>query len=296
MTVKAPMDLCQRCGHRRMVHTISQCEAVTLQRNSAAKCACPGFVEPTGTTEPMPPDAVRWPHGVPHAGPVDPNIFDKVLEHTAPPMPRRNAQPAKPTAPGSPDVFTKRDSQPTIVCLCGSTRFAKAFADALLSETLAGKIVLTVGSMTHSDAHIKACIYCGLTPEAVVTDLCTAHLDAANSGNAHEFHPLDSKHHIGTKGKLDALHLRKIEMADEVLVLNVIACKYCRRARAEHMTTPGGFACSQSSSPVPDDEMRPYIGDSTRREIKHALACGKPVRFLNEQLIDQALWDQINDG
>lgn len=198
---------------------------------------------------------------------------------------------------------------PRIVCLVGSTRFAQAFADALLSETLAGKIVLTVGSMTHSDAHIKACIYCGLTPEAVVTDLCTAHLDracqlfaflpyqdAANSGNAHEFHPLDSKHHIGTKGKLDALHLRKIEMADEVLVLNVIACKYCRRARAEHMTTPGGFACSQSSSPVPDDEMRPYIGDSTRREIKHALACGKPVRFLNEQLIDQALWDQIDDG
>ncbi len=34
---------------------------------------------------------------------------------------------------------------PTIVCLCGSTRFSEAFREANLRETLAGKIVLTVG-------------------------------------------------------------------------------------------------------------------------------------------------------
>ena len=46
---------------------------------------------------------------------------------------------------------------------------------------------------------------------------------------------------------LDALHLRKIDLADRVLVVN-----------------PGG-----------------YIGDSTRREIAYARAAGKPVTFTN---------------
>jgi len=45
---------------------------------------------------------------------------------------------------------------------------------------------------------------------------------------------------------LDELHLRKIELADEVLILNV-----------------GG-----------------YIGESTRRELQHAQQLGKRVRFL----------------
>lgn len=44
---------------------------------------------------------------------------------------------------------------------------------------------------------------------------------------------------------LDTLHLQKIDLADEVLVVN-----------------PGG-----------------YIGDSTRREINYALSHGKPVRY-----------------
>ena len=48
------------------------------------------------------------------------------------------------------------------------------------------------------------------------------------------------------KAMLDAMHLDKIELADEVLVLNV-----------------GG-----------------YIGESTAREIRHALALGKPLRWL----------------
>ena len=36
--------------------------------------------------------------------------------------------------------------RPTIVCLCGSTRFMDAFHDAGWQETLAGKIVLITGS------------------------------------------------------------------------------------------------------------------------------------------------------
>lgn len=47
------------------------------------------------------------------------------------------------------------------------------------------------------------------------------------------------------KAALDALHLRKIDLADRVLVVN-----------------PGG-----------------YIGESTRREIAYARAAGKPVSF-----------------
>ena len=52
------------------------------------------------------------------------------------------------------------------------------------------------------------------------------------------------------KARLDELHLRKIDLADEVMVLNV-----------------GG-----------------YIGDSTRREIEYANAHGKPVRYLEQNI------------
>jgi hypothetical protein len=47
------------------------------------------------------------------------------------------------------------------------------------------------------------------------------------------------------KTALDALHLRKIDLADRVLVVN-----------------PGG-----------------YVGESTSREIAHAHATGKPISF-----------------
>ena len=50
---------------------------------------------------------------------------------------------------------------------------------------------------------------------------------------------------LAQKIVLDALHLRKIDLADRVLVVN-----------------PGG-----------------YVGESTRREIDYALASGKPVAF-----------------
>lgn len=74
-------------------------------------------------------------------------------------------------------------SFPVIVCLCGSTRFKDSFNKANLALTLAGYIVLSVGSFTHSDAELKL---------------------------------NDDK-----KVELDHLHKRKIDLADCVLVLNV---------------------------------------------------------------------------
>ena len=104
--------------------------------------------------------------------------------------------------------------KPTIVCLCGSTRFSQAFRDANLRETLAGKIVLSIGCDMRSDAQLF-----GHMPEEEVTRI---------------------------KKRLDELHLRKIDLADEVLVLNVNG----------------------------------YIGESTSNEIEYAISKGKYVKYL----------------
>lgn len=106
--------------------------------------------------------------------------------------------------------------KPIIVCLCGSTRFYDAFQRANYEETMAGRIVLSVGFYPHSaeQAHGEAI---GITPEQKIA--------------------------------LDELHKRKIDLADEVYVLNV-----------------GG-----------------YIGASTRSEIDYALAHGKAIRYLENR-------------
>lgn len=109
------------------------------------------------------------------------------------------------------------NARPRIVCLCGSTRFKEQFEAAEHTEGLAGNIVLTVVCFGHRG---------DLPPEA-----CT-------EGNP-------------TKLALDGLHLRKIEMADEILVINV-----------------GG-----------------HIGKSTKREIAHARALGKPIRYLEPDAV-----------
>ena len=110
--------------------------------------------------------------------------------------------------------------KPTIVTLCGSTRFNDAFAEAQLNETLAGKIVLTVGCFTHADSEI--------------------------------FISLSDGQFAETKRQLDALHMRKIEISDEILVLNV------------------------------DN----YVGESTSREIAYAYQLGKKIRWLVARLDD----------
>lgn len=102
------------------------------------------------------------------------------------------------------------DGIPTIVCLCGSGRFQDTFDHAEFVETLHGKIVLTMHCNTK---------------------------DVAPDARLHEH-----------KSALDELHLRKIDLADEVLILNV-----------------GG-----------------YIGESTRNELNYAISKGKVIRYLEE--------------
>lgn len=105
------------------------------------------------------------------------------------------------------------ENRPKIVCLCGSTRFYKEFQKANYEETMKGNIVLSVGFYPHASEEMHGETI-GITPEQ--------------------------------KAKLDELHKCKIDIANEVLVLNV-----------------GG-----------------YIGESTRGEIEHTLEQGKPIRYL----------------
>ncbi|WP_119394671.1 hypothetical protein [Salinibius halmophilus] len=99
--------------------------------------------------------------------------------------------------------------KPVVVTLCGSTKFKEAFIEANASETMAGKIVLSVGGFDHAEG-------------VVLTQT--------------------------QQEMLGKLHEHKIDMSDEILVLNV-----------------GG-----------------YIGDSTKNEIEYARKLGKIVRFLEK--------------
>lgn len=105
--------------------------------------------------------------------------------------------------------------KPIVVTLCGSTRFYEAWQQAIYDETMAGRIVLSVGFYPHAPVKAHAAHF-GCTPEQ--------------------------------KESLDELHFRKIDLSDEILVLNV----------------------------------GDYIGWSTRREIEYAVAHGKRVRYLEE--------------
>lgn len=108
--------------------------------------------------------------------------------------------------------------RPRIVVLCGSTRFYDDFLMANYKETLAGHVVLSVG------------FFANATPE--------------------DFSIREHGELIGItalqKVMLDELHKRKIDLADEVLILNV-----------------GG-----------------YLGPSTRSEVEYATRLGKVIRYL----------------
>lgn len=101
---------------------------------------------------------------------------------------------------------------PRVVVLCGSTRFKDAINAANARLTMRGQLVISLGVFGHADM-----------PDQ----------DWTTGGTK-------------TKRMLDDLHKRKIDMADEVHVINV-----------------GG-----------------YIGESTRSEIDYALAVGKPITYL----------------
>jgi hypothetical protein len=106
------------------------------------------------------------------------------------------------------------DDFPEIVVLCGSTRFWKTFQQVSLSETLAFRIVLNIG--------------------------------AASGTDDDHFGNLPRAEYDAVKEKLDLLHMKKIDLADRVIILNV-----------------GG-----------------YIGKSTRKELLYAIGQGKKITFL----------------
>ncbi len=139
--------------------------------------------------------------------------------------------------------MSEQKKKPRVVCLCGSTRFKSAFVDAQRRETLAGRIYLSVGLF--------------------------GHLEGLDMGGE-------------VKAMLDELHLAKIDLADEVLVLDV-AVRVCPRCatpwRHDHVRV---LTCSCGTD-ITGVEPRPYIGDSTRREIAYAELLGKPVRYLSRE-------------
>lgn len=151
-----------------------------------------------------------------------------------------------------PGKVSRRDpgfgrARPKVVCLCGSTRFGDAFRDAMRAETLEGNIVLSVGLLGHAE---------GLDMDG----------------------PL--------KAMLDELHKRKIDAADEVLILNVRAllCMACGKPCEADFCAVGATGSSNSKCCRAEVAMRPYVGKSTRSELEYARAAGKVVRFLEPEV------------
>ena len=95
-----------------------------------------------------------------------------------------------------------------VITLCGSTKFKDAFIEVQKQLTLKGYIVISVGLFGHSGD--------------------------------------DEAWNDGVKEMLDDMHKRKIDMADEIMVIDVDG----------------------------------YIGESTESEIEYAKSKGKKVRFL----------------
>ena len=105
-----------------------------------------------------------------------------------------------------------------VITLCGSTRFKEAFMEAQKRLTLEGNIVISVGLFGHS-------------------------------GDQEVWENMDEGTLTKTKEMLDDMHKRKIDMADEIFVINV-----------------GG-----------------YIGESTKSEIAYAKAQKKGIRYLEQE-------------
>lgn len=102
-----------------------------------------------------------------------------------------------------------------VITLCGSTRFKEAFMEAQKRLTLAGNIVISVGIFGHSE-------------------------------NDDILKEMDDDTLEKTKIMLDDMHRCRIDMADEIYVINVNG----------------------------------YIGDSTKSEIAYAKATGKKINYL----------------
>ena len=102
-----------------------------------------------------------------------------------------------------------------VITLCGSTRFRKEFETAQKQLTLQGCIVISVGLFGHT-------------------------------GDSEVWENMDEGTLTKTKEMLDDMHKRKIDMSDEIFVINVNG----------------------------------YIGESTKSEIEYATKQGKKVNYL----------------
>lgn len=105
-----------------------------------------------------------------------------------------------------------------VITLCGSTKFKNEFLKVQKDLTLSGNIVISVGLFGHS-------------------------------GDSEVWEDMDEGTLTKTKEMLDDMHKRKIDMADEIFVINV-----------------GG-----------------YIGESTKSEIEYANSHGKKVNYLENK-------------
>lgn len=102
-----------------------------------------------------------------------------------------------------------------VITLCGSTRFKDEFMKAQKDLTLKGNIVISVGLFGHS-------------------------------GDSEVWENMDEGTLTKTKEMLDDMHKRKIDMADEIFVIN----------------------------------KNNYIGSSTKSEIEYALKNNKVVKYM----------------
>lgn len=108
-------------------------------------------------------------------------------------------------------------SKPKVITICGSSRFGEAMLLAQMHLSMLGHIVIPLGCLGHADL-----------PQGA------------------RFLTNDSNENSPEKQALDQLHFRKIDISDEIFVVNV------------------GF----------------YIGSSTMREIAYAKEQGKIVRYM----------------
>ena len=104
-----------------------------------------------------------------------------------------------------------------VITLCGSTKFKDEFLRVQKELTLKGNIVISVGLFGHS-------------------------------GDNEVWENMDEGTLTKTKEMLDDMHKRKIDMADEIFVINVNG----------------------------------YIGESTKSEIEYAISTGKKVNYLEK--------------
>ena len=116
---------------------------------------------------------------------------------------------------------TAKMAKPTIVCICGSTRFADLHA-------------IKRWELERTGEHI--CLMINYLPASYAE---------TEGWNGHDHFAEQA----GLKDVLDELHFRKIDMCDEVFVINVDG----------------------------------YIGESTRNEINYAEEIGKPVKYLEKE-------------